>query len=78
MLAAIIKKINQWKAFKQQLASDRKIVASVVNLAESLIIAVIFVLIFRRIAIQTSLIPTGSMIPTLHIKDRLFVNRFPY
>lgn len=46
--------------------------------AESIIIALILALLIRTFAIQAFKIPSGSMIPTFEIGDRIFVNKFIY
>lgn len=45
---------------------------------ESIAIAVILALIIRAFIIQAFKIPSGSMIPTFEIGDRIFVNKFIY
>jgi signal peptidase I len=46
--------------------------------AESIIIAVILALFIRTFIIQAFKIPSGSMIPTFEIGDRIFVSKFIY
>jgi len=46
--------------------------------AESIIIALILALIIRTFIVQAFKIPSGSMIPTFKIGDRIFVNKFLY
>ncbi|MCX5679125.1 MAG: signal peptidase I, partial [Candidatus Omnitrophica bacterium] len=46
--------------------------------AESIIIAVILALIIRAFVVQAFKIPSGSMIPTFQVGDRIFVNKFLY
>lgn len=45
---------------------------------ESIIIALILALIIRTFVVQAFKIPSGSMIPTFEIGDRIFVNKFIY
>ena len=45
---------------------------------ESIVIAVILALLIRSFIIQAFKIPSGSMIPTFQIGDRIFVNKFIY
>ncbi|MFA5142772.1 MAG: signal peptidase I [Candidatus Omnitrophota bacterium] len=45
---------------------------------ESIVIAVILALIIRTFVVQAFKIPSGSMIPTFQIGDRIFVNKFLY
>ena len=46
--------------------------------AEALIIAVLLALTIRTFVVQAFKIPSGSMIPTLHIGDLILVNKFHY
>ena len=46
--------------------------------AESIIIAVVLALIIRTFVVQAFKIPSGSMIPTFQVGDRIFVNKFIY
>jgi len=46
--------------------------------AESIIIAVILALFIRTFIVQAFKIPSGSMIPTFQVGDRIFVNKFIY
>jgi signal peptidase I len=45
---------------------------------ESIIIALVLALIIRTFIVQAFKIPSGSMIPTFKIGDRIFVNKFLY
>lgn len=45
---------------------------------ESIIIAVILALVIRTFVVQAFKIPSGSMIPTFKVGDRIFVNKFLY
>lgn len=46
--------------------------------AETIVIAFVLALIIRAFVIQVFFIPSGSMEPTLNIKDRIIVNKFAY
>jgi len=46
--------------------------------AESLLIAFILAMIIRAFIVQAYKIPTGSMIPTLRVGDRILVSKFIY
>lgn len=46
--------------------------------AESIIIAVLLALVIRAFVVQAFKIPSGSMIPTFQVGDRIFVNKFLY
>ena len=45
---------------------------------ESIIIAVVLALLIRTFVVQAFKIPSGSMIPTFKVGDRIFVNKFIY
>jgi signal peptidase I len=45
---------------------------------ETIVIALILALIIRALVLQVFWIPSGSMIPTLDISDRIVVNKFIY
>lgn len=55
-----------------------KVKSQVREWAESIIIAVILALIIRAFVVQAFKIPSGSMIPTFQVGDRIFVNKFLY
>lgn len=46
--------------------------------AESIVIAVLLALLIRAFVVQAFKIPSGSMIPTFEVGDRIFVNKFVY
>ena len=46
--------------------------------AESIVIAIILALFIRTFVVQAFKIPSGSMIPTFQVGDRIFVNKFIY
>ncbi len=56
----------------------------IVDFFETILVALIFALMIKEFVIQVSVVPTGSMIPTLiggvegEFNDRLFVNKFVY
>jgi len=45
---------------------------------ESILIAIVIALFIREFVVQAFKIPSGSMIPTFQIGDRIFVNKFIY
>jgi len=82
-LLAPFKKVKEyyakWKAFKANLHATNKFQYFLVDTAEAIAVAfVVVILILRPTTIQSSKIFSGSMIPTLEIGDRLFVNRLVY
>ncbi len=60
----------------QQLRRQR---GAILEIVDSLLVAVLLVfLILRPFVVQAFYIPSGSMIPTLEINDRILVNKFIY
>lgn len=45
---------------------------------ETIVVALVLALIIRAFVIQVFFIPSGSMIPTLDVGDRIIVNKFIY
>ena len=45
---------------------------------ETIVVALVLALIIRAFVVQVFYIPSGSMEPTLNIKDRIVVNKFIY
>jgi signal peptidase I len=60
------------------MAIKEKIKHEVREWAESIIIALILALVIRTFVVQAFKIPSGSMIPTFEVGDRIFVNKFVY
>ena len=56
----------------------KKNIASVLNGIESIITAIVLVLIIQRFYLGNFMVPTGSMEPTIMPKDRLFGNMVSY
>ncbi|HEY3396818.1 MAG TPA: signal peptidase I [Armatimonadota bacterium] len=60
----------------QQLRQQR---GGILEIVDSLLVAVLLVfLILRPFVVQAFFIPSGSMIPSLEINDRILVNKFIY
>lgn len=55
-----------------------KLKSQVREWTESIIIAIILALIIRTFVVQAFKIPSGSMIPTFKVGDRIFVSKFIY
>lgn len=56
--------------------NKQKIRSEIREWAESIIIALILALLIRTFVFQAFKIPSGSMIPTFEVGDRIFVNKF--
>ena len=57
---------------------SEKIKKEIREWGESIIIALILALLIRTFVLQAFKIPSGSMIPTFEIGDRIFVNKLVY
>lgn len=58
--------------------NKEKIKSEIREWTESIIIALFLALLIRTFIVQAFKIPSGSMIPTFEIGDRIFVNKFVY
>lgn len=58
--------------------NKEKIKSEIREWTESIIIALFLALLLRTFIVQAFKIPSGSMIPTFEIGDRIFVNKFVY
>lgn len=56
----------------------RDVKAFITETISIIVIAVVLSLILRYFVIEARIIPSESMVPTLKINDRIFVNRFIY
>jgi len=57
---------------------SREIRGFVKELASVVIIAFILSMILRTFVVEGRIIPTGSMLPTIQLQDRVMVNKFVY
>ncbi len=78
MIKSIRRRYMAFVAYKKELKKTNKTKYYIVDGVETLVFALVFALIIRKYIIQTSLVPTGSMIPTFMVRDRLFVNKYVY
>ena len=65
-------KLRAWWAGHPKIAHEAK------EWAHSIIMALVLTLIIRTFVVQAFKIPSGSMIPTLLVGDKLFVNKYVY
>lgn len=70
--------LRKWKQYKQELREKNRFLYHVVDWVESIVVALVLALIIRQFAFQTSEVLSGSMIPTLLVKDRVIVNKLVY
>jgi signal peptidase I len=84
MFSSINAKIQNWKSFKSNLRQSKPKLGLTVEWLETLLGALIIALFLRQYIIQSSLVFSGSMIPTLksatrsNFADRLLVNKLIY
>jgi signal peptidase I len=71
-------KYDRWKAYKQRTKQHRPGIIACIDFFETLLGAFIIAMILRQFIVQSSLVFSGSMIPTLNIDDRLIVNKLVY
>tara|TARA_A100001015_G_C14937376_1_gene691045 strand:- start:842 stop:1429 length:588 start_codon:yes stop_codon:yes gene_type:complete len=69
---------SHWKNYKDSLKKENYWFHFIVDWIETIVVALVLALLIRHFIIMTSIVPTGSMIPTFKINDRLFVNKFIY
>ena len=74
----------KYRSFKNECKQTRRVLYHTLDFFETIIVALIFALLIKAFVLQVSVVPTGSMIPTLiggvdgKFNDRLFVNKFIY
>ena len=84
MIQKIRKKYHNYQSYKSKQKKEKKFVYDIVETIETLVVAGLLALAIKEYVIQVSVVPTGSMIPTLiggvdgEYNDRLFVNKFIY
>ncbi len=73
-----------YKTFKERFKQKNKFLFYSIDFLETILVALVLALLIKTFIIQVSVVPTGSMIPTLiggvdgKFNDRLFVNKFVY
>ena len=84
MLNSIKSKVSQWKEFKASRRARSPKLIMVIDWFETLLGALVIALFLRQFIVQSSLVFSGSMIPTLRSAsynthaDRLIVNKLVY
>ena len=57
---------------------EKDIKSEIVEWLKSIALALILALVVRSFIFEPMIVPTGSMIPTIEINDRIFVNKYVY
>jgi signal peptidase I len=78
MIGQIRKRHQDWLKYKLAIKAESRLKHSILETVETLVVALAMALIIRKFVFQTSLVFSGSMIPTMQINDRLIVNKFIY
>ena len=68
----------KYKVWKAELKTKSRVRYFIVDNVETFSVALVIALIVRQFVVQTSLVYSGSMVPTMAIKDRLIVNKLTY
>jgi len=66
------------KAKSSEVPIKKKVAREAAEWGKSLLYAVVAATIIRLFVFETMLVPTGSMIPTINPKDRLFIEKITY
>ena len=74
----MFKIFKDWKEYKEKLKKENKLYFWLVDWIETIVVALALALLIRQFAFQTSEVMSGSMIPTLKVKDRVIVNKLVY
>ena len=78
MISRIRGYLDRWKHYKKDLSARQPVIGFIVETIDTLAVALFIALVLRYYILQTSYIPSESMVPTLKVKDRLLVNKFIY
>jgi len=84
MLKLIRIQINKWTEYKAKIKNESSQKFILIESVESVLIAFAAALLITQFIVQVSVVPTGSMIPTMiggvdgHPNERLLVNKFIY
>ncbi len=57
---------------------NSKLLKEILEWTRDIVIAIMIALLITRFVVTHTVIPTGSMIPTIAINDHLIINRIPY
>ena len=78
MIRYFKKNLNRWKEYKDSVRVKHPSRIKTLEWFETLFYAFCIAMVLRQFIVQSSLVFSGSMIPTLQIDDRLVVNKLVY
>ena len=78
MLNTIKSKWQAWTRYKAELKEQSKLKYYLADTIETIVVAGSLALLISKFLFQTSLVFSGSMIPTMKINDRLIVNKLSF
>ena len=70
--------IHKWQKYKANLKDRSPNIHKIVHFMENLLGAFVIAMFLREFIVQSSLVFSGSMIPTMLVDDRLIVNKLVY
>ena len=78
MLTELRTRYSDWKLKKQELKQTNKVKYFLAEALETIVFVIPTALLIKQFIAQSSLVFSGSMIPTMGIRDRLIVNKLTY
>jgi len=78
MVKGIRSFFERWDAYKLNLRQKNLFVYWLVDGVETIVVALALALLIRKYIVQTSYVFSASMVPTMEISDRVFVNKMIY
>jgi signal peptidase I len=78
MIKRIQQYLHRWKEYKLGLKGKNKKLYILVTTLEDIFVALMLALLVRQFAFQSSMVYSGSMIPTMQVNDFLIVNKLVY
>lgn len=75
MLTRLKSNLQEWGQIKASLQPRNRFI---IDLAETILVSILIVLLFRQCLFQSSKVVSGSMISTLMINDRVIVSKYPF
>lgn len=77
-MKTIFKRYQDWKTYKQSVKAENKLLYYGLEILETIVVVVPTALFIKAFIVQSSLVFSGSMIPTMGIGDRLIVNKLSF